>query len=273
MDSPFIHQIANEVSESKSRYEEYVQFEKENSEISKRVRGEASRYGKSKGLSGKMQDLPTTVENVISAYINHNRSVDYNPAMVHLCGPFVVTLEKESEVYFSFERLMQVFGKLLRFHAEFLFLSSHLHEWRLIAHSHFIQLDDYFSQHDLNERVANFLMLFRLLLPEVHNHLEEEDIDFKEWATSWCQFLLSKELPLNCVLRLWDTYFSAQDGIQMHVFVCLAILRNLEPHFAELEQSEIRALLLKLPQLDMDQIISQAYDIKDEVMERQLSNF
>lgn len=42
-----------------------------------------------------------------------------------------------------------------------------------------------------------------------------------EWAASWFQFLLSRELPLDCVMRLWDTYFAGPDGLRLHIYVCL----------------------------------------------------
>ncbi|KAI8846634.1 rab-GTPase-TBC domain-containing protein, partial [Chytridium lagenaria] len=82
----------------------------------------------------------------------------------------------------------------------------------------------------------------------------EEEVDFKDWATSWFQCFLAKELPLDCVLRLWDTYFSRSSGLKMHVYVCLAILSSQKDNLEELEQSEIHAVLLKLPNLDMDRV-------------------
>ena len=45
------------------------------------------------------------------------------------------------------------------------------------------------------------------------------------------QMLLSRELPLGCVLRLWDTYLAYRTSHaseaslqQLHIYVCLAIL-------------------------------------------------
>jgi len=67
------------------------------------------------------------------------------------------------------------------------------------------------------------------------------------------------------VLRLWDTYFSVPDGLELQVYVCLAILMNCSEDLMELEVSELRAFLQHLPAMDMDEIISQAYNIRDEV--------
>jgi hypothetical protein len=104
---------------------------------------------------------------------------------------------------------------------------------------------------------------------------------------SWLSFSLARELPFECVLRLWDTYFST--GFDIHIFVCigtnlrhlkliLAILANCNENLMELEISELKSFLQRLPSMDMDevfqfknyamtfyQIISQAYNIRDEL--------
>jgi len=229
----------NEISTLKTKYEDYKQNDKINNELLKPIRGEASRYNRSKEKFFKSKNLTQTLENVISIYINHNRTVDYNPAFIHLCGPFVYSYNEEYDVYYSFERLM-------------------------------ILLDEYNTFHDINERLARFLMRFRMILPDLYNHFEEEEVDFKEWTSSWLRYLLAKELPLDCLVRLWDTYFSIEEGFDLHFYVCLAILKYFKEALEECESSEIRALLLRLPAMDMDKIISQAFTIKNEIMAEQL---
>ena len=110
-------------------------------------------------------------------------------------------------------------------------------------------------------------MLFRSLLPDLHRHFEEEEVDFKDFTTSWLSTLLAKELPIDCVLRLWDLYFSRNDGLHLHVYVCIAILNLHKETLEDLEQSEIRGLLMKLPLLDMDQVIMEAFRFKYEAEE------
>jgi len=104
--------IANEISALKTKYEDYKQNDKINNELLKPIRGEASRYNRSKEKFFKSKNLTQTLENVISIYINHNRTVDYNPAFIHLCGPFVYSYNEEYDVYYSFERLMILLGML-----------------------------------------------------------------------------------------------------------------------------------------------------------------
>lgn len=117
--------------------------------------------------------------------------------------------------------------------------------------THYLQHDwveDYLDTQGIRERMANFMTLFRALMPDLypllhfvlvpydnhvtilissamplyrHNYFVEEEVDVNEWATSWLQHLLSRELPLPCLLRLWDVYFSQGGKLENHVFVCL----------------------------------------------------
>jgi hypothetical protein len=60
---------------------------------------------------------------------------------------------------------------------------------------------------------------------------------------------------MHCVLRLWDVYLSTCDGFNLHPYVCLAVLSLTRETLEDLEQSDMRALLLKLPNLDVDQLV------------------
>ncbi|KAJ3014057.1 UNVERIFIED_CONTAM: hypothetical protein HDU68_000450 [Siphonaria sp. JEL0065] len=237
---------ANEISKRQAKYEKYQETERQSTDILKRVRGEVSRYYRSRsGGSSKTpfqsQDPCKTMENVISAYLSQFRgTAEYSPVMVYLSGPFAYLLSSESDVFYCFASLMQM-------------------------------VEEYCSHVSMAMRLSEFLMLFRTLLPELHNHFEEEEVDFKECASSWFNYVLAKELPLECLLRLWDTYFSIPNGLNLHVYVCLAILTSLKDNLEELEQSEIHGVLLRLPVLDMDHLINQALAIRDEVLVKRLS--
>jgi hypothetical protein len=50
-------------------------------------------------------------------------------------------------------------------------------------------------------------------------------IDPSRWLQSWLHFMLSVELPLPSLLRLWDYYFSDDECLHMHMFVCLGVLQ------------------------------------------------
>ncbi|PKC07607.1 RabGAP/TBC [Rhizophagus irregularis] len=199
---------SQELTSVKIKSEEYNAIEKEYIEINKRIRGEVGRYQKIKNLDDT-NGYKQIFENVIGAYLNHNRDVDYHPALVHLCAPFVYCMKNEYEVYYCFTRLMSTL---------------------------------------------------------------EEEVDINEWASSWLQNLFAKELQFENLLRLWDTYFSIDDPIGFHPYVCLAVLKNARENLEDLEQSEIRTSLLNLPLMDMEQIINQAFNIHHEILEKQISD-
>lgn len=105
------------------------------------------------------------------------------------------------------------------------------------------------------------------------------------------QNLLARELQLDNVLRLWDTYFAEPDGLSLHVCVCLgesiegwggverasasiclyphirihtqarhpsiataAILEKCKEDLEELEQQELNQYLFNLPEFDMTEV-------------------
>ncbi|KAI8364256.1 rab-GTPase-TBC domain-containing protein [Blakeslea trispora] len=230
---------SKELSSSKARREEYDQFDKLDNDIAKRIRGEVSRYQRRVpefDLLGQVQSFV----NIILAYLNSNRDIEYNPSMISLCAPFIHVMENECDAYFCFEKLMQA-------------------------------IEEFNQSMSLKEQVAQFMTLFRCSLVELCSYFDEEEVDLNEWSTSWLQNLLSKEMRFENLVRLWDTYFAIPDPFQFHPFVCLSILQSAKEALEDLEQSEIRTLLLRLPLLNMEMIIADAYNFKHEAMARQIS--
>jgi hypothetical protein len=60
--------------------------------------------------------------------------------------------------------------------------------------------DDWIIEEDIDQKISNFLMLFRLLLPALYNHFQDEEVDIREWSTQWFETLLAKQLPLECTM-------------------------------------------------------------------------
>ncbi|KAF9358147.1 hypothetical protein BGX34_009042 [Mortierella sp. NVP85] len=231
---------SKEVSTQKQKQIDYEQIDKDPNEMTKRVRGEVSRYLRRTNIESS-RNIPQLVEDIISSYCNHNHRVEYYPAMVNLCAPFVYSVKRECDAFFCFEKIINT-------------------------------LDDYYSSRSIKESVASFMTLFRTCIPDLYSFFEEEEVDIKEWAASALQFVLSRELSLENLMRLWDTYFAVPDWIEFHPFFCLAVLKHLKEHLEELEQSEIRTYLMRLPSLEMDQIVNEAFNIRHEILERQISD-
>jgi len=177
-------------------------------------------------------EVQARIVEIISAYVNYMTDVEYSPSMISLIGPFVYSLKKDSEIFWCFEALMK-------------------------------KIEQHSSEDSLPDKMSRLMMYVRLVHSELANHFEEEELSLNDWSMSWLKNLLSKELPLECVMRLWDNYFS--DGFDLHIYVCLAILANCAEELQELEISELKALLQHLPVMDMDLIISQAGTIYEEI--------
>ncbi|KAE8239097.1 hypothetical protein A4X13_0g8253, partial [Tilletia indica] len=156
---------------------------------------------------------------------------DFHPALVSLCAPFVECIPNETGMYFSFSKLMQM-------------------------------LENYNAIYPLTERVSTFLTLFRITLPELHAYFEEEEVDIVGFATRWLQDLLSSEMRIDDVMRLWDVYFAQQEPLELHLYVCVAILMVLKDQLEELDHSECKSMLNALPALDVELIVNEAINIR-----------
>ncbi|KDE07099.1 hypothetical protein MVLG_02669 [Microbotryum lychnidis-dioicae p1A1 Lamole] len=173
----------------------------------------------------------TSVENVLSAYLNRNLATEYHHGLVPLVAPLVWTLKTEAGMYFSFERLMTI-------------------------------REDYTSKHPLPARLTFFMTIFRQFLPDLFSYFEEEAVDTRELAAAWLESLFSREMPIGMLMRVWDVYFSIQDPMEFHPFVCLAILTTCKDALEELDQSEVRSMLLSLPVMDVDRLVVEAHNLR-----------
>jgi len=200
----------------------------------KKVRNQLKRY-RTNDLGGFFQkaDVGTQMENIIAAFANCNKDFEYKFGMLALLGPLMVTFSDECDTFCCFQALMK-------------------------------KMEHNFSVEHIATQVSKFMEYFRSIQPELCNHFEEEEINCNDWVTSWLRYYLSCELPMACVLRLWDTYLANFDqASELHICVCLAILNNSAEELLELEQPEILSFLQHLPVMDIDKVISRAYLVRD----------
>ena len=68
----------------------------------------------------------------------------------------------------------------------------------------------------------SFLSPFTVTL---HKHLQSHGVDYLQFSFRWMNNLLTRELPLYCTIRLWDTYLAESDGFAVfQLYVCAAFL-------------------------------------------------
>ena len=135
-------------------------------------------------------------------------------------------------------------------------------------------------------RISQFLSSFRLVMPELASYFDDEGVGGwgDDWVGGWVGWFCAKELcgRVNDEVkaRLWDVYFSypptiAIDGVdgprgpgeELHIYVCIALLKSCADALEVLEQSEIRTLLQQLPPVeDVEGILKEAKRIKEKVM-------
>ncbi|CAK9786139.1 hypothetical protein CC85DRAFT_291039 [Cutaneotrichosporon oleaginosum] len=139
---------------------------------------------------------------------------------VYLVTPFVCCFSRPISVYYAFDKLA---AKLKTFPP-------------------------------LPSRLGTMLGLFRAAIPELHAYFEDEQVPMTAVAMSWMTTLLAREMWLGDVLRLWDSYFAAEDMFALHCYVCVAVLLTCKETLEELDGSEAKLMLLDLPPLDVDRV-------------------
>ena len=122
------------------------------------------------------------------------------------------------------------------------------------------------SQPGLQRMILRLEDLMSRHCPSLNAHFEKEGVQYMQFAFRWMNCFLMRELPLSCVLRLWDTYFAEQRaGFEtFHVNVCAVLLKIFEEQLMEMNFQGMLMLLQDLPtndwgSKDMDEMLSQAF--------------
>jgi len=144
--------------------------------------------------------------------------------------------------------------------------------WCLNALLEQIQDHYIFGQPAIQQMMFHLEEVIRRIDEPLHNHLvKETGISFLHFSFRWMNCLLLREIRLNLILRLWDTYLSIEDAsiaqgfTQFHVFVCAAFLRHFSKQLLKCGSLEESVLLLQnLPtndwrESDIEEILSEAY--------------
>ncbi|CAH8538214.1 unnamed protein product [Heterobilharzia americana] len=110
--------------------------------------------------------------------------------------------------------------------------------------------DNYtFAQPGLQNNVKMLASLIERVDTKLYQHFIQNDVEFLQFAFRWMNNLLIRELPLRCIIRLWDTYMSENSGFStFHVYVCAAFLLQFSNDLCrERDFQGIMVLLQHLP--------------------------
>jgi hypothetical protein len=123
-----------------------------------------------------------------------------------------------------------------------------------------------FAQPGLQRMISRLEDLTRRLDLDLHNHLAEEGVHYIQFAFRWMNCILVREMPLQAIIRLWDTYLAEEKGgfENFHVYVCVVILKLYKEKIMQMGFQEILMFLQEMPTItwgedDVEPILSQAY--------------
>ncbi|KAF1320919.1 Gtpase-activating protein gyp1-like, partial [Globisporangium splendens] len=123
-----------------------------------------------------------------------------------------------------------------------------------------------FAQPGLQRMVQRMEELVHRCDGDLFKHIvEREGVQFVQFAFRWMNCLLMREVPLNAIIRLWDTYLCEDSGFEsFHVYVCAAILMTFGEKLKTLEFQELVLFLQHLPTKDwvedeIDPLLSRAF--------------
>ncbi|CAH1784398.1 unnamed protein product [Owenia fusiformis] len=130
--------------------------------------------------------------------------------------------------------------------------------------------DNYtFAQPGIQKKVNELKNLIKRIDVDLHNHLERQNVEFLQFSFRWMNNLLTRELPLRCTIRLWDTYLCEPDGFaSFHLYVCAAFLSRFSADLKR--EKDFQGLMLLLQNLpthhwgneEIGLMLAEAYKLK-----------
>ncbi|KAH8343804.1 hypothetical protein KR059_010006, partial [Drosophila kikkawai] len=120
--------------------------------------------------------------------------------------------------------------------------------WCLSKFLDCIQDNYIFAQLGIQEKVNQLKDLIQRIDVNLHRHLQTHGVDYLQFSFRWMNNLLTRELPLHCTIRLWDTYLAESDGFALfHLYVCAAFLLHWKEQL--MQQNDFQGLMLLLQNL------------------------
>ncbi|XP_017781025.1 PREDICTED: TBC1 domain family member 22B [Nicrophorus vespilloides] len=132
--------------------------------------------------------------------------------------------------------------------------------------------DNYvFAQLGIQKKVNQLKELIQRVDETLHKHLISHNVDYLQFSFRWLNNLLTRELPLRCTIRLWDTYLAECDTFaSFQLYVCAAFLLNWKKQL--LNENDFQGLMILLQNLPTREwtgqqirlLIAEAYKLKVE---------
>ncbi|KAK9890262.1 hypothetical protein WA026_010372 [Henosepilachna vigintioctopunctata] len=130
--------------------------------------------------------------------------------------------------------------------------------------------DNYvFAQIGIQKKVLQLEELITRVDETLHRHLKSHNVSYLQFSFRWLNNLLTRELPLRCTIRLWDTYLAESDNFpSFQLYVCAAFLLYWKEHL--MRQNDFQGLLILLQNLptqvwsssQISLLVAEAYKLK-----------
>lgn len=122
------------------------------------------------------------------------------------------------------------------------------------------------AQPGIQRQVSSLEKLVSKIDIELVRHLKKEGLEFMQFSFRWMNCLLMREVPMNCAIRIWDTYLAEgpQGFSDFHVYVCAAFLVKWNKELKQMDFQDLMIFLQSLPtenwqEKDIELILSAAF--------------
>lgn len=122
-----------------------------------------------------------------------------------------------------------------------------------------------FAQPGIQRLVFKLKELVRRIDEPVSTHMEEQGLEFLQFAFRWFNCLLIREIPFHLVSRLWDTYLAEGDALpDFLVYIAASFLLTWSDKLLKLDFQEMVMFLQHLPthnwsHSELEMVLSRAY--------------
>lgn len=122
-----------------------------------------------------------------------------------------------------------------------------------------------FAQPGIQRLVFKLKELVRRIDEPILRHMEEQGLEFLQFAFRWFNCLLIREIPFHLVNRLWDTYLAEGDALpDFLVYIAASFLLTWTDKLQQLEFQDMVMFIQHLPthtwsDLELEMVLSRAY--------------
>ncbi|XP_020224653.1 TBC1 domain family member 22B [Cajanus cajan] len=122
-----------------------------------------------------------------------------------------------------------------------------------------------FAQPGIQRLVFKFKELVTRIDEPVSSHMEEQGLEFLQFAFRWFNCLLIREIPFHLVTRLWDTYLAEGDALpDFLVYIFASFLLTWSDKLQKLDFQELVMFLQHLPtknwsHQELEMVLSRAF--------------